>query len=460
MLLGIGDDAAELSFRSSAVISTDTLVCGTHYTADADPYFLGRKSLAVALSDLAAMGSRPRHALLSLTLERVDDDWLGPFATGFFSVADEHDVALVGGDLCRGSVSSVTVTVLGESVAKLLRQSGAKVDDAVWLSGEIGAAGDELRSNAPASPGSALHDPSPRIALGTALVGAASGAIDLSDGLCAGALALADGSGCRIELDGERIPVVGAGTQAVTKERLVEAICSGEDYELLFTAPASMSDVVEACGKETGVPLARVGLVLRGSGSVVSVGGDVLDLQELEAGTYQHFSVSQGNVPGEGDRDRRLVEEIAMAALRKQSRVFVAESCTGGLLAGSLTSVAGSSDWFEGGAATYSVRMKQRVLGVDLGTVKKHGVVSEQVAKEMCAGSLAFDGVTHSVAITGWAGPDGGDGQPAGTVCIAWLSDESSEGMTYSFSGDRDSVRRQAVSAALAGLKRSLENGK
>ncbi len=452
--VGVGDDAAVLRLGGRTAVSTDSLVCGTHFTEGTDPRLLGRKSLSVALSDLAAMGARPRHALLSLTLSGIDDGWLGKFADGFYSVADEHSVALVGGDLCRGGERQVTVTVIGEAENEPLLLSGANAGDEIWLSGSVGAAGDELRSGAPAASGSALHDPVPRVGLGIALTGIASAATDLSDGLCVGALSLARESGVRVGIDGNSVPVGAKSETGVTTERLVEAACSGEDYELLFAAPAPMRERVISCGKEAGVALATIGTAVAGSGAKLVCGGEELDLQGLSESVFEHFSEGAGA----GDREG-LVREIAALALERGARVFVAESCTGGLLAGALTSVAGSSDWFAGGAVTYSVEMKEKSLGVRQETVDAHGVVSKQVAQEMAAGALRAGGATHAVAVTGWAGPEGGDGQPAGTVCVSWASGDESRSAAFRFGGGRAEVRDRSVAAALAGLRDMLKSG-
>lgn len=454
--VGVGDDAAVLRLGERTAVSTDTLACGTHFTEGADPRLLGRKSLSVALSDLAAMGARPRHALLSLTLPGIDDAWLGNFADGFYSVADEHSVSLVGGDLCRGGERQITVTVIGESEGEPLLLSGAKEGDEIWLTGSVGAAGDELRSGAPAASGSALHDPVPRVGLGIALSGVASAATDLSDGLCVGALALARESGVRLEIDGASVPVGAKAETGVPKERLVEAACSGEDYELLFAAPASARERVEDCGKQAGVELSAIGTAAAGSGAALVCGGEEVDLKELSESVFEHFS--EGGSAGAGGREG-LVREVAALALGRGARVFVAESCTGGLLAGALTSVAGSSDWFAGGAVTYSVDMKVKSLGVSRETVDAHGVVSEQVAGEMAAGALRAGGATHAVAVTGWAGPEGGDGQPAGTVCVAWAGDGGTATAAFRFGGGRAEVRDRSVGAALEGLRDMLKSG-
>ena len=446
--LGIGDDAAVLDQGGRIVVTTDTMVCDTHFLLDADPYFLGRKSISASLSDLAAMGSQPRYAILTLVLREIDEKWLASFSDGFFSIADEHEVALVGGDVCRGNTVTITVMALGTQGSGFLTQTGAKANDEIWVSGVVGAAGDELRKKAKAVVGSALHDPIPRIELGKSLVGLATSCTDLSDGLCHGVLLLSDQSKSRFELMGNKIPVTG-NWDGRDEKRLVETICSGEDYELLFTVPEQKRSNVETLGQKLGVMLSRVGKVKKGSGAIAILDKKAIDLHKIGDQVFSHFPANEAN-------ETSLVSDIARAALASRSKVFVAESCTGGLLAGALTSIEGSSDWFEGSIVSYSVDKKRELLGVDMAIVERHGVVSKEVADAMCDGALEKKGVTHAVSITGWAGPEGGDGQEAGTICIGWKSEKHKKTEMFSFIGDRQSVRRQAVSKALLGLREML----
>ncbi len=136
-----------------------------------------------------------------------------------------------------------------------------------------------------------------------------------------------------------------------------------------------------------------------------------------------------------------------------------AESCTGGWVAQAVTAIAGSSDWFERGFVTYSDAAKQEMLGVGAGTLAKHGAVSEQTAREMAAGALAHSRAQVAVAITGIAGPSGGSpAKPVGTVCFAWaIESRAVSAVTHRFDGDRESVRRQSVIAALQGVLALLE---
>ena len=141
-VLGVGDDAALLRVSSGMelAVSTDMLVSGTHFFADADPYILGHKALAVNISDMAAMGAQPRWATLALSLPAEDDAWLERFSAGFFSLADEYQVELIGGDTTHGPLN-LSVTILGEvPQGKALRRDGAQLDHEIWVSGKLGDA--------------------------------------------------------------------------------------------------------------------------------------------------------------------------------------------------------------------------------------------------------------------------------------------------------------------------------
>jgi thiamine-monophosphate kinase len=195
-ILGVGDDAALLKVSEGMVlaVSTDMLVSGTHFFPDADPLLLGHKALAVNLSDLAAMGATPRWATLSLSLPSVEEEWLEKFSRGFFSLADQYQVELIGGDTTRGPLN-LCVTIMGEvPKAKALRRDGAKPGDDIWVSGALGEAtlvlahlqGKILLPQQIFEACAAhLHQPQPRVALGLALRGVANSAIDISDGLLA-----------------------------------------------------------------------------------------------------------------------------------------------------------------------------------------------------------------------------------------------------------------------------------
>ncbi len=312
-LLGVGDDAALLrvSEGKALAVSTDMLVCGTHFLADADPYLLGHKTLAVNLSDLAAMGATPRWATLALALPNVDENWLAQFSAGFFALADEHGVELVGGDTTRGPLN-LCVTIMGEVDAKLaLRRSGAQVGDEIWVSGKLGDAALALAhlqgrivlaQDEFAVCATALHRPQPRVALGLALCGIASSAIDISDGLLADLGHILDASKVGAELNFQAIPMsktlrtlssspspaCGRGGRDSAGEGSLLQRCvlaGGDDYELCFTAPALRhQDVLRI---SAAVPLTCIGNIVEGQDCTVrdATGNQIV----LESGGYDHF---------------------------------------------------------------------------------------------------------------------------------------------------------------------------
>ena len=297
--LGVGDDAAllEVSPGRELAVSTDTLVSGTHFFPDAEPRMLGHKALAVNLSDLAAMGARPRWALLALTLPKADESWLAEFSDGFFRLAQSCDVELVGGDTTRGPLS-FTVTVLGEVASgQALRRGGARPGDDIWVSGVLGGAalavlhlkGDlRLKGADLAHCISKLNAPSPRIALGQGLVGIANSAIDVSDGLVADLRHIAESSGVRAEVNYELVPCM-AEVQALKNHLPVRGaiLTGGDDYELLFTAPHARAAQIEALSSKFGVGLTRIGQISAGEGVAVTDGsGRPI---EVGAGGFDHF---------------------------------------------------------------------------------------------------------------------------------------------------------------------------
>ncbi len=301
-VLGVGDDAALLRIGSGMelAVSTDMLVSGTHFFADADPFLLGHKTLAVNLSDMAAMGAQPRWALLSLSLPDACESWLERFSAGFFALAEQHGVELVGGDTTRGPLN-LCVTIMGEvPQGAALRRDGAKIGDDIWLSGTLGAAALALahqQGTVRLSPAdfaacaAALYQPVPRVALGLALRGVAHSAIDISDGLLADLGHILENSGIGAEIALDALPVspaarslsVGGGGEIARRC----ALAGGDDYELCFTAPVARRAAVESISARLNLPLARIGSVVAGGGCIVCGpdGGTI----HLEKTGYDHF---------------------------------------------------------------------------------------------------------------------------------------------------------------------------
>ena len=278
VLLGIGDDAALLQPRAGEhlVVTADTLNSGVHFPAETAPFDIGWKTLAVNLSDLAAMGARPAWCTLSLSLPEASEAWVDAFAEGFFSLADRHDVALIGGDTTRGPLS-LSVTALGQVIgAQALRRDAARVDDDIWVSGTLGDAAGALRlwqrgELDVTALGSSVHHealrhhllrPTPRLALGSCLRAFAHAAVDVSDGLLADLGHIAARSEVGAEIDTDALPVSDALRAVFPPDEAREcALRGGDDYELCFTAAADQREALLALGQSLGVPLTRIGRI-------------------------------------------------------------------------------------------------------------------------------------------------------------------------------------------------------
>jgi thiamine-monophosphate kinase len=276
------------------VAATDTLVEGRHFLAGAPAESVGHQALAVNLSDLAAMGADPAWALLSLSLPDADADWLQRFAEGLFAVAGQHDVALVGGDTVRGP-RVVTITALGfVPPALALRRDGARPGDVLYVSGWLGEAAAglaTLKSGAMAvSSDPLVHRylfAEPRVALGRALRGRATAAMDISDGLLGdlGKLCATSGAGARLELD--RLPISAELARRHSHEQCEHfALCGGDDYELLFTLPPVGSEQLEA-ELAKSFALRRIGVIEAEAGVRCTRGGR---LETVSGGGYDHFA--------------------------------------------------------------------------------------------------------------------------------------------------------------------------
>ena len=271
VVLGIGDDCALLQASAlQQAISTDMLVEGRHFFADAEPRQLGHKCLAVNLSDMAAMGARPVGFTLALALPSVDEAWLEQFSEGLFALADHFDCTLIGGDTTRGP-RTICITVFGEVEAgRALRRDRAQVDDDIWVSGALGEARLALahrRGELVLAPDdlhaaiTRMDQPSPRVALGRALIGIANAAIDISDGLAGdlGHILARSQLGALCQLD--CLPV-GAALRSQSAQLQTEfCLTGGDDYELCFTAPVAQRNAVGAAAQKVGVAVTRIGRI-------------------------------------------------------------------------------------------------------------------------------------------------------------------------------------------------------
>lgn len=271
--LGVGDDCALLAPGPGMqlAVSSDLLVEGRHFLAGTDPQRLGHKCLAVNLSDLAACGARPLAFTLALALPQADPQWLAPFSQGLLALADAHGCELVGGDTTRGPLA-VCITVFGEVPAgQALLRSGARVGDDLYVSGHLGdarlaleALRGDLSVTAPVLEAARLRleAPTPRVALGLALRGLATSAIDISDGLLGdlGHVLHQSGVGATVDADAAA-RLMAAGDAIAPHQCRAWTLAGGDDYELAFTAPATAREAVQVAAAQAGTQVTRIGQI-------------------------------------------------------------------------------------------------------------------------------------------------------------------------------------------------------
>lgn len=288
--LGIGDDAAVLSVPPSEelVVAVDTLVAGRHFPECTAPADVGWKSLAVNLSDLAAMGAQARWCTLALSLPEADPDWLQGFCEGFAALARAVGIVLVGGDTTRGPLT-VSVTVMGTVPAgTAIRRDGARPGDCICVTGTLGDAALALQRLADAIPASLrerLDRPVPRLVCGLAARGLVHAAIDLSDGLKGDLQHVLDRSGVGADLFVERLPMSEAFKQcSAAASRAVLQLTGGDDYELCFCVPpTALAQLRESCD----MPLTEIGVITATSGlRLISGRGDIIHIEQT---AYRHF---------------------------------------------------------------------------------------------------------------------------------------------------------------------------
>jgi len=269
--LGIGDDCALLQPypAQSLAITSDMLVEGRHFFANANPEWLGHKALAVNLSDLAAMGAKPVGFTLALALPHADASWLAQFSQGLFRLAQQWQCPLIGGDTTQGPLT-ICITALGHvPIGAAIKRSGAKAGDDIWVSGTLGDARlalGALRSEWPLDHKSLeavlprMHQPEPRITLGMQLRGIASSALDVSDGLLGDLRHILKASQVNAEVLIDQLPT--SPTLAAQTERLRRqcAANGGDDYELCFTAPKHKRAEIESLSTAI-LPLTRIGSI-------------------------------------------------------------------------------------------------------------------------------------------------------------------------------------------------------
>jgi thiamine-monophosphate kinase len=300
--LGIGDDCALLAPAPGMqiAVSSDMLVEGRHFFPEADPLRLGHKALAVNLSDLAACGAAPLAFTLALAMPRADEAWLEPFARGLLALADQHECELVGGDTTRGPLN-ICITVFGEVPAgQALLRSGARAGDDIYASGSLGEARlalEAIRGTVKAPPAvfeaarNRMDQPTPRVALGQALRGIATSAIDVSDGLLGdlGHILRRSSVGARIDTSAARRLMPAAAAAVLGDETLLEfVLAGGDDYELVFTAPSAARAAVQEASTQSGTPVLRIGAIEAEPGlRLVDANGQLL---QRHFASFDHFA--------------------------------------------------------------------------------------------------------------------------------------------------------------------------
>lgn len=299
VVLGIGDDAAVLDLPAGyeLVVSTDTLNVGVHFPENTSAQDIAYKSLAVNLSDLAAMGAEPLAANLSLSLPDGDTQWLKDFSAGFFPLAEQHNVQLIGGDTTRGSLS-ISITIFGMlPKGQAMRRSTAKVGDSIFVTGTLGDAGaallsmlGELKLNGPQQRAldKRFNRPTPRVATGNALRDIANSCIDISDGLTADLAHVLDQSNLGATLYVDQLPI-----SDVYREVFDLAggwnlpLNAGDDYELCFTVAENNLSELENMMKLTDVPFTCIGMTEAKTGLRLQMPDG--SMQSIEPKGYDHF---------------------------------------------------------------------------------------------------------------------------------------------------------------------------
>ena len=296
--LGVGDDCAlfTASPGMQLAVSSDMLVEGRHFLPTVAPQRLGHKALAVNLSDLAACGAKPVAFTLALALPRVDENFLGAFAHGLLALADAHDCELIGGDTTQGPLN-ICITVFGEvPVGTALLRSGAQAGDDLYASGTLGDArlALEVIRGTLSLPGAAfdavrgaMEQPQPRVALGMALRGLATSAIDVSDGLLGDLAHVLRRSGVGAELNVDGVPRSAVLRAQPPEWQRTCTLAGGDDYELVFTAPPHFADAVAAAARSVQVNVTRIGRIEAAPGlRLVDAQGDSVP---HTFGSFDHF---------------------------------------------------------------------------------------------------------------------------------------------------------------------------
>lgn len=292
---GLDDDIATIQPTPGheLIVKVDAVVAGVHFLAHDPPDLIARKALRVNLSDLAAKAARPRAYVLAAAFgPEVDEAWIAAFAQGLAADQREFAVGLIGGDTTRTpGATTLAITLLGEAPAGASpARRGARMGDDIWVTGTIGDAVLGLQSLKGAIARSEIlidryRLPRPRVAFGQRLLGLAHSSIDVSDGLVADLGHVCAASGVAARIEAARVPLSPEAT--AYHDRLAELITGGDDYEVLFTAPAGAGDAIMNAGLETATAVARIGRIEAGQGVTV-IGAEGEPMRFAKAG-YTHF---------------------------------------------------------------------------------------------------------------------------------------------------------------------------
>jgi thiamine-monophosphate kinase len=278
--LGVGDDAALFTIAGNhqCVVTTDALVSGKHFFPDTDPYRLGQKSLAVNLSDLAAMGAQPIAFTLALALPHLDESWLSAYSRGLLDAAAEFSCDLIGGDTTGSDTLMLSITAIGQVPNGLaIRRNTAQIDDDIWVTGTLGDAALALSFMQSQKSDDNEHlkvvkhrleNPTPRVSTGILLRQIAHAMLDLSDGLAGDLKHILRASGVSACVDLDRLPISPTLQQYPILTQWQHAISGGDDYELCFTAPQNQRDCITNLYSQTGVYCTRIGIIVAASPSM------------------------------------------------------------------------------------------------------------------------------------------------------------------------------------------------
>ena len=296
--LSVGDDAAIVSVANvqSLAISVDTLIENVHFPNATSPYDIGWKSLAVNLSDMAAMAARPQWATLALTLPEVDENWLAEFSRGFSDLAKLYDVQLVGGDTTRGSLSISVQIIGGYENSLAIKRDQAKVGDGIYVTGYLGDAALGLKSLNESLPLSdteklvllsRLNRPQPKVAEALHLAPLINAAIDLSDGISSDLSHIVTMSGVAAIVDVNAIPVSGSYRRCNQHGQLFDlALSGGDDYELCFTVEQESEEKLMMEAVKLDLKCTRIGEIVEGAGLTFMNGNEEYIVQQK---AYDHF---------------------------------------------------------------------------------------------------------------------------------------------------------------------------